>query len=38
MKACIKGSHLVSFEKSGHSLFLEETHKFNTELIKFAEK
>jgi len=38
MKACIKGSHLVSFEKSGHSLFLEETHKFNTELIKFAVK
>jgi len=38
MKAGIKGSHLVAFEKSGHSLFLEETHKFNTELIKFAEK
>ena len=38
MKAGIKGSHLVTFEKSGHSLFLEETHKFNTELIKFAEK
>jgi pimeloyl-ACP methyl ester carboxylesterase len=38
MKAGIKDSHLVAFEKSGHSLFLEETHKFNTELIKFAEK
>lgn len=38
MKAGIKGSHLVTFEKSGHSLFLEETHKFNAELIKFAEK
>jgi pimeloyl-ACP methyl ester carboxylesterase len=38
MKAGIKGSHLVAFEKSGHSLFLEETHKFNAELIKFAMK
>lgn len=38
MKAAISGSHLVAFQKSGHSLFLEETHKFNTELIKFAEK
>lgn len=38
MKAAISGSHLVTFHKSGHSLFLEETHKFNTELIKFAEK
>ena len=38
MKAAIAGSHLVAFQKSGHSLFLEETHKFNTELIKFAQK
>jgi pimeloyl-ACP methyl ester carboxylesterase len=38
MKAAISGSQLVAFQKSGHSLFLEETHKFNTELIKFAEK
>jgi non-heme chloroperoxidase len=38
MKAGISGSQLVAFSKSGHSLFLEETHKFNTELIKFAEK
>ena len=37
-KAGISDSKLVAFEKSGHSLFLEETHKFNTELIKFAEK
>jgi non-heme chloroperoxidase len=38
MKAAITGSQLVAFAKSGHSLFLEETHKFNTELIKFAQK
>jgi non-heme chloroperoxidase len=38
MKAASSGSQLVAFAKSGHSLFLEETHKFNTELIKFAEK
>ena len=38
MRAGITNSHLVVFEKSGHSLFLEETHKFNSELIKFAEK
>jgi non-heme chloroperoxidase len=38
MKAGISDSHIVAFENSGHSLFLEETHKFNTELIKFAEK
>jgi pimeloyl-ACP methyl ester carboxylesterase len=37
-KAAIKDSHLVAFEKSGHSLFLEETQKFNKELIKFAGK
>ncbi|HAQ21416.1 MAG TPA: alpha/beta hydrolase [Prolixibacteraceae bacterium] len=37
-KAGIANSKLVAFEKSGHSLFLEETKKFNTELIKFAEK
>jgi pimeloyl-ACP methyl ester carboxylesterase len=36
MKACISGSQIIAFEKSGHSLFLEETHKFNAELIKFA--
>jgi len=38
MKASILNSHLVVFENSGHSLFLEETHKFNEELIKFAGK
>jgi pimeloyl-ACP methyl ester carboxylesterase len=36
MKAGIANSQLIAFENSGHSLFLEETHKFNTELIKFA--
>jgi len=38
MKAGIQNSQLVVFEKSGHSLFLEETEKFNSELIKFAGK
>ena len=38
MKASILNSHLVVFENSGHSLFLEETEKFNRELIKFARK
>jgi pimeloyl-ACP methyl ester carboxylesterase len=36
MKAGISGSNIVAFENSGHSLFLEETEKFNEELIKFA--
>jgi len=36
MKAGISDSHIVVFEKSGHSLFLEEKEKFNAELIKFA--
>jgi len=38
MKAGIPGSHIIAFENSGHSLFLEETDKFNSELIKFAKK
>lgn len=38
MKAGIKNSHIVAFENSGHSMFLEETDKFNSELIKFAGK
>ena len=38
MKAGIANSHLVAFENSGHGLFLEESIKFNAELIKFAEK
>ncbi|MFH0999328.1 MAG: alpha/beta hydrolase [Bacteroidota bacterium] len=36
MQAGLSNSHIVAFEKSGHSLFLEETHKFNAELVKFA--
>ena len=31
----INNSKLVSFENSGHALFLEETQKFNDELIQF---
>jgi non-heme chloroperoxidase len=38
MNAGIINSTIIAFEKSGHSLFLEETHKFNNELIKFAKK
>ena len=38
MKAGISDSQLIPFENSGHSLFLEETQKFNAELIKFAGK
>jgi len=38
MKTGISGSHIVAFENSGHSMFLEETDKFNSELIKFAKK
>jgi len=38
LKASILNSHLVVFENSGHSLFLEETQKFNAELIKFVGK
>ncbi|MDD2552075.1 MAG: alpha/beta hydrolase [Dysgonamonadaceae bacterium] len=38
MKAGIKNSHIIAFEKSGHSMFLEEMDKFNSELIKFAGK
>ena len=34
----IPNAQLIAFEKSGHSLFLEETRKFNTELMKFAQK
>lgn len=36
MKAGIADSYIIPFEKSGHSLFLEETKKFNEELMKFA--
>jgi len=38
MKAGIANSQIIAFEHSGHSMFLEETKKFNTELIKFAAK
>lgn len=38
MKSGISDSKLIAFEKSGHSLFLEERKKFNSELIKFAKK
>ena len=37
-KKLIPHAVLVPFENSGHSLFLEETKKFNSELIKFAGK
>ncbi len=36
MHAGIKNSKLVAFEKSGHSLFLEERQKFNDLLIEFS--
>ncbi|WP_291125174.1 alpha/beta fold hydrolase [Flavobacterium sp. UBA6031] len=36
-KKLLSDARLIAFEHSGHSLFLEETRKFNTELIKFAE-
>jgi non-heme chloroperoxidase len=38
MNKSIKNSVLVPFEKSGHGLFLEETEKFNSELIQFIQK
>jgi len=37
-KKLISDARLVAFEHSGHSLFLEETQKFNAELIKFAKE
>jgi len=36
LKAAIVDSEIVAFENSGHSLILEETTKFNAELIKFS--
>lgn len=36
LKAGIAHAHIIAFENSGHSLFLEETQKFNDELLKFA--
>ncbi|PKP06771.1 MAG: alpha/beta hydrolase [Bacteroidetes bacterium HGW-Bacteroidetes-5] len=35
MKSGIQNSQLVAFENSGHSMFLEETIKFNKELLNF---
>jgi non-heme chloroperoxidase len=36
IRKAIPNSKLVSFEKSGHALFVEELDKFNKELIEFA--
>jgi pimeloyl-ACP methyl ester carboxylesterase len=36
MKDRSADSQIIAFEKSGHSLFLEESKKFNDELIRFA--
>jgi non-heme chloroperoxidase len=36
MKAGLSNATIIPFENSGHSLFLEETKKFNEELIRFA--
>ncbi|MCX6270936.1 MAG: alpha/beta hydrolase [Bacteroidetes bacterium] len=36
MQTGILNSHVISFENSGHSLFLEERQKFNSALIEFA--
>lgn len=38
MNKALFDSHIIAFENSGHALFLEETKKFNTELIKFAKE
>jgi len=38
MEAGIAGSELIAFEESGHSLFLEETGKFNAALAEFGAK
>lgn len=35
MQRGIKGSYIITFEKSGHALFVEEMEKFNSELEKF---
>lgn len=34
----IKNSKLIAFENSGHALFLEESQKFNDELIRFIKE
>ncbi len=38
MNKGITGSTLVTFDKSGHALFIEEKDKFNNELINFLKK
>ena len=38
LNAGIENSQLIAFENSGHSLFLEESKKFNLEMIKFAKQ
>jgi len=38
MNKAIPGSRLVTFEKSGHALFIEEREKFNEEFIKFIKE
>ncbi|TRW25900.1 alpha/beta hydrolase [Flavobacterium zepuense] len=38
LNKAIAGSKLVPFDKSGHASFVEETDKFNTELIKFLKE
>jgi len=37
MKAAIADSEIIAFENCGHSLILEETARFNAEIIKFSE-
>lgn len=38
LKLGLINSRIVAFDNSGHALFLEETGKFNTELIAFAKE
>jgi len=38
MNKAIKGSKLISFENSGHALFIEEKDKFNEEFLKFLKQ
>lgn len=36
MKLYLTNSYIIPFENSGHTLFLEEKEKFNTELIRIV--
>jgi len=38
MNKAIAGSRLVTFDKSGHALFIEEREKFNNEFLKFIKE